>query len=178
MRAGELPDDIVALIGVAQYAHAAELPVERGPVRGWCGVVENANPLFWDDSIADELTAGPIAPPAMLSVWTRPDHWSPSQPDDALPLQVHFDLKARFGFAEGIMRDYEMTFHEPIRFGDRITSVQRLVSVSDEKSTRLGVGRFWVIDVEHRNQQDELNGVETWTGFGYGADPAPARSDG
>ena len=41
------------------------------------------------------------------------------------------------------------------------------MSVSDEKTTRVGTGRFWVIDVEYRNQRGELVGVEPWTGFGY-----------
>ena len=44
---------------------------------------------------------------------------------------------------------------------------QVLRSVSEEKTTKLGTGRFWVIDVEYRNQRDELCGVERWTGFGY-----------
>ena len=41
-----------------------------------------------------ELTGGPIAPPTMLSVWFRPHHWAPGRTEQALPLQVHFDLKA------------------------------------------------------------------------------------
>jgi acyl dehydratase len=60
-----------------------------------------------------------------------------------------------------------MTFHEPARPGDHITSGQRLVSVSEEKTARVGTGRFGVIDVEYRNQRGDLVGVETWTGFGY-----------
>jgi hypothetical protein len=39
--------------------------------------------------------------------------------------------------------------------------------VSPEKQTKLGTGRFWVIDVEYRNQKGDLVGVESWTGFGY-----------
>ena len=39
--------------------------------------------------------------------------------------------------------------------------------MGEEKTTRLGTGRFWVIDVEYRNQRDELVGVESYTGFGY-----------
>jgi hypothetical protein len=35
------------------------------------------------------------------------------------------------------------------------------------KTARVGTGRFWVIDVEYRNQDGDLVGVETWTGFGY-----------
>ena len=33
--------------------------------------------------------------------------------------------------------------------------------MSEEKTTRLGTGRFWVIDVEYRNQRGELVGVES-----------------
>jgi len=39
--------------------------------------------------------------------------------------------------------------------------------VSDEKTTKLGTGRFWDIDVEYRNQNGDIVGVESWTGFGY-----------
>jgi acyl dehydratase len=60
-----------------------------------------------------------------------------------------------------------MIFHEPVRPGDRLTTCQVLRSVSDEKTTRLGTGRFWVIDVESRNERGELVGVESYTGFGY-----------
>jgi hypothetical protein len=44
--------------------------------------------------------------------------------------------------------------------------------VSEEKTTRLGTGRFWVIDVEYRNQREELVGVESYTGFGYRRGPS------
>jgi len=39
--------------------------------------------------------------------------------------------------------------------------------VSDEKTTKLGTGRFWVIDVEYHNQRGDLVAVESYTGFGY-----------
>ena len=42
-----------------------------------------------------------------------------------------------------------------------------LKSVSEPKTTKLGTGRFWVIDVEYRNQRDEVVGIESYTGFGY-----------
>jgi acyl dehydratase len=65
------------------------------------------------------------------------------------------------------MSDNTITFHEPVRPGDHISTRQVLRSVGEEKTTRLGRGRFWVIDVEYRNQRDELVGVESYTGFGY-----------
>lgn len=162
-----LPADIAALLGVEQYEEEGEFPVERGYIWSTCSSVENGNPLFWDDDVAAELTDGPIAPPTMLSVWFRPHHWAPGRSAPALPLQIHFDLKARLGLPEAVMSDNTIVFHEPVRPGDRLRTRQILRSVSEEKTTRLGTGRFWVIDVEYTNQRGELVGVESYTGFGY-----------
>ena len=39
--------------------------------------------------------------------------------------------------------------------------------MSEPKTTRLGAGRFWEIEVEYRNQKGEIVGQEFYTGFGY-----------
>jgi acyl dehydratase len=163
----DLPADLAALIDQVQYEESGGFPVERGYIWTACASVENGNPLFWDDEVAERVTGGPIAPPSMLSTWFRPHHWTPGQETQRLPLQVHFDLKDRLGLPEAVMTDNTMTFHEPVRPGDVLTTRQRLRSVSPEKTTKLGTGRFWVIDVEYHNQRGDLVGVESWTGFGY-----------
>jgi len=163
----ELPADVAALIGQEQYPEVGQFPVERGYIWTSCASVENGNPLFWDDEVAAELTGGPIAPPSMLSVWFRPHHWSPGLSEPAVPLQVHFDLKARFDLPEAIMSDNTIVFHEPVRPGDVLRTHQILTSVSAPKTTKLGTGRFWEIEVHYFNQRDELVGVESYTGFGY-----------
>ena len=165
--ASDLPPEIEKLIDEVQYEEVGEFPVERGYVFTTCSSVENGNPLFWDDAVADEITAGPIAPPTMLSVWFRPHHWAPGRTQQALPLQVHFDLKEKLDLPEAIMSDNTIVFHEPVRPGDVLRTRQVLRSVSEPKTTKLGTGRFWVIDVEYLNQRDELVGVESYTGFGY-----------
>jgi acyl dehydratase len=163
----ELPADVEQLIGAVQYEETGEFPVERGYIWTTCSSVENGNPLFWDDDVAARLTGGVIAPPTMLSVWFRPHNWVPGRSEPGLPLQVHFDLKARFDLPEAVMSDNTIVFHEPVRIGDVVTSRQILRSVSAPKTTKLGHGRFWVIDVEYLNQRGELLGVESYTGFGY-----------
>jgi acyl dehydratase len=163
----ELPADVAALIDQVQYEEAGEFPVERGYIWTSVASVENGNPLFWDDKVAAELTGGPVAPPSMLSTWFRPHHWAPGREVQRLPLQVHFDLKEQLGLPEAVMTDNTITFYEPVRPGDVISTGQRLRSVSPEKQTKLGTGRFWVIDVEYRNDRGELVGIESWTGFGY-----------
>ncbi len=167
MSASTVPADVEALIGTTQYEEAGEFPVERGYIWTSCSSVENGNPLFWDDDAAHDITNGPIAPPTMLSVWFRPHNWSPGRTEPAVPLQVHFDLKARFDLPEAVMTDNTIVFYEPVRPGDVLQTRQVLRSVSEPKTTKLGTGRFWVIDVEYVNQRDELVGVESYTGFGY-----------
>ncbi len=162
-----LTEGVAALVGKVQYEETGEFPVERGYVWTTCASVENGNPLFWDEAVAAEITNGPIAPPTMLSVWFRPHHWSPGRDEQPLPLQVHFDLKEAFALPEAVMSDNTIVFHEPVRPGDLLRTRQILRSVSEPKTTKLGTGRFWVIDVEYLNQRDELVGVESYTGFGY-----------
>ena len=163
----DLPDAVAAVIGVEQYDTDAGFDAEMGYVWTSLASVENANPLFWDAEVAQELAGGPIAPPSMLSVWFRPHHWQPGATENLVPLQVHFDLKAAFGLPEAVMTDNTITFGVPVRPGDRIRSRQVLRSVSGPKTTKLGTGRFWVIDVEYLFLFDDVVGVETYTGFGY-----------
>jgi hypothetical protein len=42
--------------------------------------------------------------------------------------------------------------------------------VSEPKTTKLGAGRFWVIDVVYENQNGGWVGTESYTGFGYRRD--------
>jgi acyl dehydratase len=165
-----LPAAVADLIGRVQYETLGDFPVEQGYIATSCASVENGNPLFWDPKVASALTNGPIAPPTMISVWFRPHHWAPGRTEEALPLQVHFDLKAAFDLPEAVMTDNTIVFHDPVRPGDVLTTRQILRSVSGPKTTKLGTGRFWVIDVEYLNQHDALVGVETYTGFGYRRD--------
>ena len=163
----ELPDDVKSWIGKKLYEQWGEFDVERGYVFTTCASVQNGNPLFWDEKAAQELTGGFIAPPTMISVWFRPHHWSPGRTEEAVPLQLHFDLKKRLELPEAVMTDNTITFYDPVRVGDRLKTYQVLRSVSDEKQTKLGLGRFWVLDVEYENQKGEKVATETYTGFGY-----------
>jgi len=169
----EVPDDVAALIGVPQYPITATFDVERSYSWDTLAATQNGNPLFWDDDVAGRLTGGPIAVPTTLSLWMRPHYWEPGATGEQVALQVHFDLKARFDLPEAVMTDNTLIFHTPVRPGDRISHQQVLRSVSGPKTTKLGRGRFWVIDIEYLNQHGELVGVESYTGFGYRRDDGP-----
>jgi acyl dehydratase len=163
----DLPPDVAALIGVPRYEHVATFDVERSYSYDTCAATQNGNPLFWDDDVAEAVTGGPIAVPTTLSLWMRPHYWEPGATGEQVALQVHFDLKDRFDLPEAVMTDNTLILHEPVRPGDRISHRQVLRSVSGPKTTKLGSGRFWVIDIEYLNQDGVLVGVESYTGFGY-----------
>ncbi len=163
----ELPAEVQEWIGQKRYEEWGEFDVEQGYIYTSCSSVQNGNPLFWDEKAAEELTGGRIAPPTMISVWFRPHYWSPGRTEEAVALQLHFDLKATLGLPEAVMTDNTITFHEPVRVGDRLKTTQILRSVSDLKTTKLGTGRFWVFDVEIENRQGELCAIESYTGYGY-----------
>jgi len=176
----DLPDDVVSLIGRRRHVRDTTFAAERGHGFASCASVQNGNPLFWDDTVAEELTGGPILPPSTLSLWSRPHAWDPQVGSGPAPLPSHFDLKERFGLPDAVISAAALTLLDPVRPGDRMVTGETLRSVSEEKVTALGSGRFWVIDVDYRNDRDDLVGVETLTGFGYhGAGrPVPASAPG
>jgi acyl dehydratase len=154
-------------VGKTLDAGEGEIVVEEGYIRPWLEATENANRLYWDAKVAEEVTGGPIAPPSMLSVWMRPLAWHPDRDKPRMPLQLHFDLKEAFDLPEGVVAENEMTFHAPLRPGDRVRVSESVREIGEERTTKLGTGRKWIIDVTYTNQRGELAGVETYRMFGY-----------
>lgn len=156
-------------VGFELDAGPGDVVAERGHVLHWCESVEDANPLYWDESVAESLTDGWIAPPTMLSVWMRPLMFNPRRgPDETIrPLELHFRLKDAFGLPEGIVGANEIELGVPVRMGDVISTRQSVREISDVKTNRLGTGRSWTIDVTYTNQRDEVVGIESYEMFSY-----------
>jgi acyl dehydratase len=155
-------------VGRTLDAGFGDIACERGSILHWCEATENGNPLFWDETVAQEITGGWIAPPSMLSVWMRPLAWKPNVGDDAVrPLELHFRLKEAFGLPEGIVTGNEIEFGVPVRPNDRLATRQSVREIGELRSNRLGTGRDWTIDVSYTNQRGEVAGVETYRMFAY-----------
>jgi len=58
-RVSDLPPEVEKLIDAVQYEEAGSSRFERGYVYTSCSSVENGNPLFWDDAVAQEVTGVP-----------------------------------------------------------------------------------------------------------------------
>src|SRR3972149_1404673 len=67
-----------ALIGQESEPQPAPLAVNEAMARHWCEMVEDANPIYFDEAYARTTwLQGTFAPPAMLFTWGRPPVWPP-----------------------------------------------------------------------------------------------------
>src|SRR3954447_19985745 len=145
-----------------------EVAVSSGDVLRWSEAHRETAARHWPDRTADW-----VAPPAMVTSFIRPLEWRPDRdgPPEHRGPSLHERLKAQLGYPLGIAAGYELELHRPLRDGDRIDAVERIASVGDEETTRLGPGRRWVIENTCRLVgSGELVAVERFSMLGY--DPA------
>lgn len=162
-----LPPQVSELIGRRQYEMFGDVAVEQGAIENYCAAVRYGNPLYWSEDCAVKTVGYQFAPPSMISTWFRPHHWKPGADEPQLALRAHFDLKMLLELPEAIISDNELTFGAPARVGERILTYQVVKSISDYKTTRLGIGRFWVVDVVIENEEGVFLGSDSYTAFGY-----------
>ncbi|MEZ0064281.1 putative OB-fold protein/acyl dehydratase [Streptacidiphilus sp. MAP12-20] len=97
-------------------------------IRHWCEAMGDANPAY----------TGPdaVAPPAMLQAWTMGNSGR----------SEHFDALLReleaAGYVSVVATDCEQEYLRPLRIGERVLFDAVIESVSGEKRTALGTGRF------------------------------------
>lgn len=159
----DLPPTVTDLVGRPRHETIATEPVDVDEAAAVLDAVGDANPLHRDPTVAAAVAGGPVLPASTLSSWMRPR----APHHDTPPLALHFEVKAALDLPEAIMTGFEVELHAPVRPGDTIRHHQVLRSVGAPTTTRLGSGRSWVIEVEYRNQQADLVGIERYTAFGF-----------
>jgi len=153
-----LPEAVRALLGRPCHGRLADIPANAASVRALFAAVGDPSPRGWEDAARE-------APPWMLSTWSRPELWSPAGVPPALAL--HHELKALLGYPVAVVSAIESVFQAPVPFGVRVRSEQRLLSISPEKRTRLGIGRFWRFEVRYTLPDATPAGREVFECFGY-----------
>ncbi|MEZ5709821.1 MAG: hypothetical protein R3E02_10580 [Blastomonas sp.] len=170
--ASDLDADIAALIGVAQYVAPPVMAANEPNVRAMCAAVENGNPAWWDEDAGRELLGGAYCPATMLPVWGRPDVWQPGEGAPPKALQAHFDLKDRLGFPASVAVSYTTSFFAPVAIGDALATQQMIRSIGPVKTTRLGTGRFWTVEMQYLGADGAMIGIESYEFFGFVKDAA------
>ena len=168
-------DEQTALVGKESPARPAPYAVNHAMARFWCEMVEDPNPIYFDEDYARSTwLEAPFAPPAMLFTWGMQPVW---------PEEVrHESMIARLslpGCTTTLAVNATQEYLLPIRYGDILTVTNQIASIGEEKTTRLGSGHFVTTLDTFRNQHNEAAGRHSFTLFIYRpplADTAAATS--
>jgi len=156
--ADELESRIEPWIGREGEPLRARDPVNQPMIRHWCDAMEDANPCYTDPGFAgSSVHGGIVAPPTMLQAWTMPGlRGRPAAPPDRpSPLGSVLGLLDDAGYTSVVATNCRQEYRRYLRPGDEVSVTSRIVSVSDEKRTALGVGRFVDEEMVYRDGAGE-----------------------
>jgi len=131
-------EDGLKMVGYRSEPRVAATAVSGARIQMFAATVRDPNPGYWDVEFAAETWGGLIAPPAMLMGWLIPPPWEPTGRPSARSIAIRIPLPG----TSLVNASNEAEFFDPIREGDRLTVVEEVVSISPEKTTRLGAGHF------------------------------------
>jgi hypothetical protein len=162
----DLPEEVYKLIGKNSFTDQSPIMIQKGLWQNFCSSIEDGNKIYWDERVAECHTDDLIAHPAMLPSWVHDFEWHP-QRKKVQPMELHFHLKNILNLPLGIVTEVDIEYYLPIKDGDAISANQTLLSVSELVKTKLGEGRYWVIEVKYFNQLEILVGKQNIHFLGY-----------
>ena len=138
-------------------------------VRHWCETVEDGNPLYLDPEYAraQGYRDRVVPPAALMSATAWGERW-PWPPSGTWKPHIMFELKALLDLPVGIATDMETEYLAPVQVDERLSTSDRLTSISPWKKTRLGEGHFlnWV--TTYWNEAGEAVARQTTSAYIYG----------
>ena len=149
---GGLLDQLRALVGSEGPPTVSRHAVNEAMIAHWCDAMGDDNPLYLDEAFAAGTPVGGIvAPAAMLDVWDRGGLKHVRSADS--PRGRALALLEAAGFTSVVAVNSELELRRYVRPGERLSNVEVLDAVSEEKATGLGVGHF--VTTRHRYSTEE-----------------------
>lgn len=143
-------------------------PVNLPMIRHWVAAFEDDSPVYLDAEAAAASRHGRIvAPPLMLQTWTMATPilegiaergGSPVAISTESPLSV----LDRAGYTGTLATNSEFEITRYLHLGDSVSAESFMESISTEKQTRLGAGRFVTWVTKYRDQDGEIVGTQTF----------------
>ncbi len=142
-------------IGMEGPINEAGYEASRAGIAFWCEMVEDANPLYWDEEYAKSSEfGGIICPPSMLMTLSAQNYWKPGKTDTSqFPMigsQVVFE-GANWGVNAGTDQENFL----PVRPGDKLHYQSKIVDVVP-KQFKAGPGILVTEEITYWNQKNEV----------------------
>lgn len=128
-------------------------------IRHWCVALGDHNPIYTDPvAAAESVHGGVVAPPAMLQAWVMAPGAGP-RPAGGNAQDELMNLLDAAGFTSVVATNCEQEYQRYLRPGDQLTMTRTIESVSEEKTTALGVGHFVTTRHSYHDRHGELVGA-------------------
>ncbi|MGI5157649.1 FAS1-like dehydratase domain-containing protein [Microbispora sp. CA-102843] len=143
-------------------------PVNVPMIRHWAEAMGDRNPVYLDDDAARATgRAGIVAPASMTQAWTMRGYAATvagtGAGSGAGPGAEELNaLLEKDGYTSVVATDSEFEFHRELAVGDRVSVREVVESISPEKSTALGVGRFVTTVRTYTDKDGEVVAVQRW----------------
>ncbi|WP_112469380.1 bifunctional MaoC family dehydratase N-terminal/OB-fold nucleic acid binding domain-containing protein [Streptomyces triticisoli] len=155
-------------------------PVNQPMIRHWAEAMGDTNPVYVDEEAARATgRAGVVAPASMVQAWTMRGYAATVRP---APARRGFDelveLLDEGGYTSVVATDSELEFLRELVPGDHISQQEVVESISPEKRTGLGPGRFVTTLKTYRDQDGEVVATQRWRTLRFRpAEQAPAPQE-
>ncbi|MFB4306609.1 bifunctional MaoC family dehydratase N-terminal/OB-fold nucleic acid binding domain-containing protein [Actinomadura sp. GTD37] len=139
-------------------------PVNVPMIRHWVEAMEDDNPVHLDEAAARETGRdGVVAPASMVQAWTMRGYAASIRPDPAPTGSDELTaLLAEGGYTSVVATDSEFEFVRELAPGDRVSVEEVVQSISPEKKTGLGAGRFISTLRTYRDADGEVVATQGW----------------
>jgi uncharacterized OB-fold protein len=116
-------------------------PINQPMVNNWVEAMGDANPIYVDASAARAAGHdGPVAPPAMMQVWSMRGLHGARTADD--PLGLISNVLDEAGYTSIVATNCDSTYFRYLKLGEETAISTRLEEVVGPKTTGLGEGYF------------------------------------
>jgi hypothetical protein len=119
-------------------------PVNQPMINNWVEAIGDANPIY-HRAVPEAGLHEPVAPPAMIQVWTMPGLHGVRASDD--PLGAMMGILDEAGFTSVVATNCSQTYHRYLRHGEQVSVSTRLENLVGPKRTALGEG--WFVTVKN-----------------------------
>lgn len=158
-------DRLAAFVGrTLQEATPAADPVNVPMIRHWVEAMGDPSPIHLDDEAARAHGRdGVVAPATMVQAWTMRGYARTVDPSTApTAFGELVDLLAEGGYTSVVATDSDLEFHRELVPGDHVSVEEVVESISPEKATGLGDGRFVTTLKTYRDDRGDVVATQRW----------------